>query len=205
MSGKGSDRNIFVLAVMAVAVFAALALGLPLIVDINGNALSRDFASTAELPWWVGSLSMVALMMWSGAAGVCALAAAVIAREDPEQCRFLATTAALLLLAAFDDALQLHEVVGPVELGVSEEVCYAVLGAVVALWALRFRSQIFATRLWLLAGAAILFSGSLFSDFFEVGATAAEDWLKNSGIAIVVIWCFDTSLYELRLRRGTTL
>jgi len=202
------------LAIVAVALLAAIPLGLPLVVDVDGDDLSRDIADTAKLPWWTGAISLTGLMLWSAGAAICAFAAAAVARLRPAEARFFAATAALLLFAAVDDALQLHETVGPEELGIPELICYAALGLAALAWALRFHREILATRIWVLGLAAVFFGGSLLSDTLVIGPTAAEDWLKNSGIAILLLWCADTALTavrpevqplglnELRRRRG---
>jgi hypothetical protein len=198
MTVMASKRHILFLALAAVVVLAVLPFGLPLILDVDGDDLSRDVADTAHLPWWTGALSTTGLMMWAAAAAVCALAAAAVSRRQPERSRFLAATTALLLLVALDDALQFHETVGPEKLGVPESVCYGVILVAAGLWGLRFLDQIFASRVWLLALVAMFFVGSILSDLLVIGPTAAEDWLKNSGIAVLLIWCADTSLLTVR-------
>jgi len=193
-----SNRHLVLLAIAAVAVLAAVPLGLPLVVDVDGDDLSRDIADTAKVPWWTGAISLAGLMLWSAAAAICGFGAAAVSDRRRGDARFLAATAVLLLLAAVDDALQLHETVGPEELGIPELVCYAALGVAALAWALRFRREILATRLWVLGLAAVFFAGSLLSDFLTIGPTAAEDWLKNSGIAILLLWCADTALGAVR-------
>jgi len=189
-----ANRNILIGAFLAVAVLLALPFGLP----VDADDLSRDIADTAKVPWWTGALSMLALMLWAAAAAVCALAAIAVWHQQPDRARFLFGTAALLMFAAVDDSLQLHETVGPEKLGVPESVAYGVLAAAAGLWLVSFWRQILASRVWVLGLAAIFFFGSLLSDVLVIGPTAAEDWLKNSGIAILLIWCADTSLQALR-------
>lgn len=193
-----TNRQIAILGAVAVLVLAALPFGLQLLIDVDADDLSRDVADTAKVPWWTGGLAMGGLMMWSAAIGVCTLAAIAISRQEPEQSRFLGGTALLLLLAAIDDALQIHETVLPEEIGAPEGLGYLILGAAALLWAWRFRDSILSSRLWLFAGAAVFFAGSLLSDVLVIGPTAAEDWLKNSGIALLLLWCGDTALQALR-------
>lgn len=197
-----SDRRLILLVFLAVAVLAAIPLGLPLIVDVDGDDLSRDVADTAMVPWWTGAISFAGLMLWAAAAGICGLAAAIFWGREPERSRFFSFTAALLLLAAVDDALQLHETVGPEKVGIPEEVCYAVLGLAALAWAVRCRREILASRIWLLGLAAVFLFGSGLSDTLVIGPTAAEDWLKNSGIAILLLWCADTALTVVRSELG---
>jgi hypothetical protein len=190
-----SNRNILLAILVASAALLAVPFGLPLVgVGVDGDDLSRDVADTAQVPWWTGALSMLGLMMWAAAAAVCALSAAAVRKRQPAQSRFLIATMALLLLAVLDDGLQLHETVGPEELGLPELLVYAVFGVAIAFWGLRFRLQILSSRVWLLAIVAVLLFGMLLSDVLVIGPTAAEDWLKNSGIAVLLIWCADTAL-----------
>lgn len=193
-----SNRRLIILATLAVAVLAAIPLGLPLIVDVDGDDLSRDVADTAKVPWWTGAMSFASMMLWSAAAAVCALAAALLWDRLGERARFFVATAALLLLAAVDDALQLHETVGPEELGIPEMAFYALLGLAALAWAVRFRREILASRIWVLGAAAVFLFGMGLADTLVIGPTAAEDWLKNSGIAILLLWCADAALTSVR-------
>jgi hypothetical protein len=198
-----ANRNILVLACVAVAVLAAIPLGLPLVLDVDGDDLSRDIADTARLPWWTGALSLLALMLWAAAAAICALTALAIKGREPERSRFLFGTAALLVAVAVDDALQLHETVAPEELGVPESAADVVLALAASLWLASFWRQVLATRVWVLGLSVVFFAGSLLSDVLVIGPTAAEDWLKNSGIAILLLWCGDTALQALRAAEAT--
>lgn len=193
-----SNRQLVLLALAAVALLAAVPLGLPIVLDVDGDDLSRDVADTAKVPWWTGAMSFASLMLWSAAAAVCALAAALIGDRRRERGRFFVATTALLLVAAVDDALQLHETVGPEELGIPENAFYVVLGLAALAWAVRFRREILASRVWVLGGAAVFFLGMGLADTLVIGPTAAEDWLKNSGIAILLLWCADTALTSVR-------
>ena len=93
------------------------------------KALSAD--AGAVLPLLAGGLALLNVMVWASAASMAVLAAVVW----PPRRRWLLGFAFLNILLALDDALLLHDEVGPV-LGVPEEgfdLLYAAMG-VLLLW-----------------------------------------------------------------------
>ena len=97
------------------------------------KALSAD--AGAVLPLLAGGLSLVNTMVWASAASMAVLAAVLW----PPRRRWLLGFAFLNILLALDDALMLHDEVGP-ELGLPEEgfeLLYAAIGILLLWGALR--------------------------------------------------------------------
>src|SRR6478736_820811 len=97
------------------------------------KALSTD--AGAVLPLLAGGLSLVNTMAWASVASMAVLAAVLW----PPRRRWLLGFAFLNILLALDDALLLHDEVGP-ELGLPEEgfeLLYAVIGILLMLSAFR--------------------------------------------------------------------
>lgn len=177
---------------IAVSLCGAAALGLVLVAlgltDHGGAYFVRDPAATGQLLPWAGAVSMLGLVAWGLAAGACLLAGAVARRCRHRAAAFLLATAALYLVLAVDDALQIHENVGPAHLGVPELAMYLVLGLPVLAWAIAFRSRIQESAWATLLLAAGCFAGSVVADLAERGPVVFEDWLKYSGLVALAVW-----------------
>jgi len=185
-------------AFLAAVLFAVAAAGL------SAADLVRDTTDTAKLPWWTGGFARLGISMWLVAAAFCVLAGIVVQRASRDRAIFFFVTAGLLTLLSFDDSFQIHEVVAPAHLGISEYAIYAVIAVAASLWAVRFRREILESRLWLLGLAAIMLFGSVSSDVIERGSAAAEDWLKLTGIAALALWCADTGIAAIWDAIGST-
>ena len=97
------------------------------------KALSAD--AGAVLPLLAGGLALVNIMVWASAASMAVMAAVLW----PPRRRWLLGFALLNILLALDDALLLHDEVGP-ELGLPEEgfdLLYAAIGVLLLLGAFR--------------------------------------------------------------------
>ncbi len=97
------------------------------------KALSAD--AGAVLPLLAGGLALLNVMVWASAASMAVLAAVIW----PPRRRWLLGFAFLNILLALDDALLLHDEVGP-ELGLPEEgfdLLYAAIAVLLLLGALR--------------------------------------------------------------------
>lgn len=170
------------LLVVLAVVLAARATG------ADTSTFTRDPAVIAgNLPFYAGSVSILTCVAW-GVAAALALFVATIDRTDLQGPLRLFGLLTLLLLA--DDALLLHEAVGP-GWGLPEYAfgaVYAGLAAVVV-WAMRRHLRSGAGAALLLGGAFL--GGSLFTDaFFDdalPGAYLLEDALKLLGVFLWVV------------------
>lgn len=123
-------RTSIVSALVAGVVVLALARVLAHGFDEPMSTFMRDFQVTAEVPWYTGSISVLNSMVWASIAALCLL----VAWSNPSESRPLRVLGGLTLVFAADDALLLHDAIGP-NLGIPEPA-FLVVYAVVALWLL---------------------------------------------------------------------
>jgi hypothetical protein len=184
-------------AAILVSSAGACLLGLVLVAleltDEGGAIFTRDVASTGGLPPWAGAVSLLGLVVWGGAAGTCALGGIVARRQRSPSASFLLATAALLVVLAVDDAMQIHETVGPAYIGVGELAVYGVLALAVIAWVGAFWRQISASAWPTLMLAAGWFAGSLVLDVAGRGPVTFEDWFKYSGLMTLAAWSLGES------------
>ena len=113
-NAKGQHRPPLWPGILGVAVLSLVLVGLVVIVavlkDTTVDSLTRDTASTAGLPWWTGFLYNIGILLWGSITACCLLGAATWRRNcDARAFRaFLLASAALTLVFALDDVLQLH-------------------------------------------------------------------------------------------------
>ena len=142
---RSEDGRFFRTALVPAALLLGLLLvaGTSLLAALNQQpfgSYSRDLKALsadagAVLPLLAGGLSLVNTMVWASAASMAVLAAVLW----PPRRRWLLGFAFLTILLALDDALLLHDEVGPV-LGLPEEgfdLLYAALGVLLLLGAFR--------------------------------------------------------------------
>ncbi|MGY1622103.1 hypothetical protein ACI789_07915 [Geodermatophilus sp. SYSU D00965] len=143
------------------------------------GTFTRDVQVTAGMPWYTGALSLFTTTVW---AGVTALAAFAAWLEEDER-RRLGGLAALAALLMADDALQVHDEVGP-QNGVPQiafMVVYALAAAALSLAFLR-RPRAAATAAFLLG--AVFLGASVFVDQLLRHAFLLEDGAKLLGALV---------------------
>ena len=195
---------------MIPAVIAALALGLLLIaVDLAGTPpieLLGDPNQLSESPWWLGAVSLLGLLLWAGSAAVLLITGLVLREQqrDSERALFFLATAALVFAAGVDDALVVHEVVLPDELGIPQPVVLLAYGGVALAWLIRFREHL-TPELRLLAPAAAGFAASLlFDNVHRLPGVSEAEWInvsdeyaKYAGLCFLFAWALVEARREL--------
>lgn len=127
----------------ALGLGALVLLGVVLAVRVTGEPVamfSRDLRALSEesggdLPYYAGSLSILNGWVWASGAALAVVTGALV----PQRRRWMGVFAFLLLMFAADDALMLHEAVGP-GYGVPERAffaLYGLCGGVLLLWGRR--------------------------------------------------------------------
>lgn len=163
--------------------------------------LAYDSTSVLDAPVYVGSISRFTLMVWS-AVGAQALLVAILV---PARRRVMGWLGGVTLLMAADDALRLHEGVGP-RVGIPEMAFYAFY-AVVALgllvWFYRHRSP--AGGVYLMGGA--LMAVSVITDVFfddDTGAPGDALVLLEDGAKLLgaLVWAAVPALVALEHARA---
>lgn len=184
------------LALAGAAALAVILIGL----DQSGfpfEKVLRDPNATANQPWWVGSGSLLGVMGWSIAGALWGSAAWVrraAAHHRSRTWRFLASGAALFLVAGVDDALMLHEKALSRSDPLLEHGIFVLYAAATVAWVLIFRGEL-RQRGLLLASLACLGTSMLIDtgDFSRVDEYFLEDYVKYVGLIGLLL----TGLSEL--------
>lgn len=154
-------------------------------------ALTRDALQVLEAPPYIGIVSTIGGLIWSGTAAVCLFGAALLRRRGvaPEGARFLLAGGLVTLLLLLDDVFMLHDVVLPLHVGIPEPVVYLVNTLVVLGFLAVFRTAIGQTDFLLLALAFIGLGCSVGVDIVDMlvpfglrGLFLVEDGAKLFGI-----------------------
>lgn len=134
---------------------------------------------------YFGAMSTLGVLAWSAAAGLCALTAAILWARADRRAGFFLAAAALTGWMALDDALMIHEVVGP-RLGLAQNGLLAVYAGLGAAYLWFARRRLFEPGGLLLAAAVVCFALSLGVDVVWPSThsqiTAIEDGAKFIGI-----------------------
>jgi hypothetical protein len=194
------------------AVIAALALGLFLIaVDLSDTPpidLLGDPNQLSGSPWWLGAVSLLGLLLWAGSAAMLLITGLVLREQrDSERALFFLATAVLVAGAGVDDALVVHEVVLPDELGIPQPVVLLAYGGVALAWLVRFRGHL-GRELGLLALAAGGFAVSVvFDNLHRLPGVSQAEWIdvtdeyaKYAGLCALFAWALVETRRELLAR-----
>jgi hypothetical protein len=143
------------------------------------STFTRDVPSLAGLPWYSGALSMLNVMTWTGVVAVSLVAAWLL----PAERRRVGTLGAFALVLCLDDALMIHETVGP-ENGIPQVLFLAAYAGVGATLLLMFlRPPLHGAAAAFLLGTGLL-AASVGVDVFLHHAFLAEDGTKLLGTLV---------------------
>jgi hypothetical protein len=170
-----------VLTLLALTAVAAQISGRPL------SDFTRDPVAVVEAPFYVGFLSNVGVLLWTGTAAACLVAGEVLRRLRGPRARLLLSAGALSAVLALDDLFRGHELLNE-RFGVPQPLLPALYAAAIVLLCVRNLELLRRTEWKLLAAALALFGTSAAIDgLANPGHTSAlealEDVLKLFGIA----------------------
>jgi len=141
---------------------------------------TRDAVAVAEIPWYRGSVSVITCMVWAVAAAL----SFFVAWALPATRRQMLSLGVFSLLLGVDDAMLVHDQIGPGH-GVPEilfPVVYAVLAVLLLREMLRGRTR--STTAVFLLGAALLAVSAMFDVVFHDVSVLAEDGAKLLGALV---------------------
>lgn len=127
----------FAVATVLAAGVMTVVLVVHVLTDIPTRAMTSDATAVLEGPFYTGFVPMLGYATWAASGAILLLAASVIPSRLEGDVRPLLATLGVFSVALFiDDALLLHEVVIPEQLGVPEAGTYLLyaIAAVALLW-----------------------------------------------------------------------
>jgi hypothetical protein len=158
--------------------------------DVTPRMLMQDATTVLGGPFYIGSVSLLGVLLWSAATAVC-LFGGIALVPDGEWRRLLVWSGLLTALLTFDDAFLFHDEILPIHAGIPGEVFAVVYVVGMLALIVRFRSVI-ATSNWLLLAVALgLFGVSAVVDVLSsrlseivpsAVVTLAEDGPKLLGV-----------------------
>ncbi|WP_291197659.1 hypothetical protein [Hyphomonas sp.] len=144
---------------------ALLVLALCVAAKLLGKAsfeeLTRDLSAVAGLHPLAGILSQLGLMVWSGAATICFLAAIFLYRAGETGAGFFFSGGLLTTGLLLDDAFMFHEALAEWYLGIDEKLVYIGLALVTLTWLCAYRRLLLAVGPFFLLAALAMFAGSI--------------------------------------------
>jgi hypothetical protein len=156
---------------LALVKLAAFAVGEPV------SNFTKDAVAVVEVPWYTGSVSLITCMVWAAAASL----SLFVAWAAPAARRRMLSLGAFTTLLAVDDAMLIHDQIGPGH-GVPEKL-FPIVYAICALLLLRemLRGSTRAVTVTFLLGAAFLAVSTAFDVVFHDLSFVVEDGAKLLG------------------------
>ena len=160
---------------LALVRLAAFGVGEPV------STFTRDADAVAGVPWYTGSVSLLTCMVWAAGAAL----SLFVAWVAPRTRRRTLLLGAFILVLAVDDAMLVHDQIGPAH-GIPEKL-FAPFYGVLALLLLRemLRASARATVVAFLLGAGLLGVSALFDVVIHDVSFLVEDGSKFLG---AVVW-----------------
>jgi hypothetical protein len=166
-------------------------LGIPL------TALTGDPASVTNTPIFVGFLSNLGVIFWSGSAA-CALVGAALQPRNSDRFWFLLVSGIFSAVLTFDDLLMIHELILTHFFHIPERISYLSYLLLAALYLIIFLREILSDTLYPILVVSLLFFGLSvvitrlvpYSDM--VGFL--KDCLKFFGIIYWLVYFFNTTV-----------
>lgn len=196
---------LFALPALAVGVFALIAWA-RIVHGISILALTRDMATVAQLPPYASIASSLGAFVMCAAATSCLFAFFAIRGAGRNPPRHILAVGLFSLYFMLDDFYELHDRVFPDDLGIPQQLIYALIAATVAAILIRWRHVFLGFRPWLLAAALLSLGASLAFDIFDVQLVALldewqyfwEDGAKLMGISLWATYHIALAQRELR-------
>jgi hypothetical protein len=151
--------------------------------------LTRDPALVVNIPIYIGSFSIIGILLWFSAAALCLFSAPLVSHpKDNSLQQFLLMSGLFTLLLVLDDLFLLHEEVFPKYVGIPERVVEASYGILMLLYLFKFRAVIFKTEFLLFGLALGLFGFSLGLDVLPQNIYFRHLLEDGSKFAGIVTW-----------------
>lgn len=138
---------------LLIAIFISINTEIPL------DNFTQDPNAQFEAPFYIGFFSNLGIMLWSAAFTICFYGAWRINRKiDKRGQEFLIYSGLITMLMTMDDLFQLHELVFPKYLSISENMVYLTYLNIYMIYFIRFRKQLLNSD-FIVLGIAFFFLG----------------------------------------------
>ncbi|MBK7681069.1 MAG: hypothetical protein IPJ26_00640 [Bacteroidetes bacterium] len=165
--------------------------------DIELDNFTQDPNAQFNAPFYVGFFSNVGIMIWSAALSICFYGAwRTDAKTDKRAQEFLIFSGLITMLMTFDDLFQLHELVFPKYLSISENMVYLTYLNIYMIYFIRFRRQLLNSDFIVLGIAFFLLGLSTIIDILPLPIekdTFLEDAIKLLGAITWLIYFVRTA------------
>lgn len=152
---------------------------------IRFGVLSGDVANVLKARFYIGAFSQLGFLLWAAAATVCFFAFGVCRTQgvNTSLTRFLLASGLLTSYLCLDDMFQIHEVIMPFYVGISERGFLLVVYAVSFAYLYRFRRTILQNDYLLLVFAICMFGIHEVTDSLD-WSDLMEDGPKFLGLGL---------------------
>ncbi|MBK9637949.1 MAG: hypothetical protein IPO63_09075 [Bacteroidetes bacterium] len=165
--------------------------------DIELDNFTQDPNAQFNAPFYVGFFSNVGIMIWSAALSICFYGAwRTDAKTDKRAQEFLIFSGLITMLMTFDDLFQLHELVFPKYLSISENMVYLTYLNIYMIYFIRFRRQLLNSDFIVLGISFFLLGLSTIIDILPLPIekdTFLEDAIKLLGAITWLIYFVRTA------------
>ena len=165
--------------------------------DIELDNFTQDPNAQFNAPFYVGFFSNVGIMIWSAAFTICFYAAwRTDGKTDKRAQEFLIFSGLITMLMTFDDLFQLHELVFPKYLSISENMVYLTYLNIYMIYFIRFRRQLLNSDFIVLGISFFLLGLSTIIDILPLPIekdTFLEDAIKLLGAITWLIYFVRTA------------
>jgi hypothetical protein len=165
--------------------------------DIELDNFTQDPNAQFNAPFYIGFFSNLGIMIWSAALTICFYAAwRTDSKTDKRAQEFLIFSGLITMLMTFDDLFQLHELVFPQYLSISENMVYLTYLNIYMIYFIRFRRQLLNSD-FIVLGISFFFLGlSTIIDILPLPIekdTFLEDAIKLLGAITWLIYFVRTA------------
>lgn len=186
-AGIGSQLAPLLVAVMLTAAVTAGAITVSIASDgIQMIDLLSDPAELTGIPWYLGAVSNINLLIWAAGAALYLVAGIGLRPRNRRLGTALAAIGVLTIVLALDDLLLLHEIVIPWVVGLPQNATFAAYAGVFAVIVVRYRHEILALpEVSVFAVAALALAASVALDVLGWDTDArrvAEEVCKLLGV-----------------------
>jgi hypothetical protein len=165
---------------------------------ISPENLTSDPNAVTGAPFYIGSVTFLYVILWTGAASFSIMGAILIYQKGSRKFWFLLSAGLYTLLLTQDDSFQLHLLVFPDIPQTSEKIVFLVYLLLILAFLIYFLQEILNDTDFLILATALLFlAASMVIDVF-LEVTFIADVLKLFGVSLWFMYFSSTSIHMVK-------